>query len=368
MQAGAAIADLRAGDERRAFAEAGGRGRAARALRDVLVDLAVLVRAGAEALHRGDDHARVELVDVLPGEPHAVERAGREVLHQHVALLDQAVEDLAALRVLRVDRDRALVAIEHREVERVRIRHVAQLAARDVADAGPFHLDHVRAHVAEELRAGRTRLHVREVEDAHAFERLAGLAEGLAGRLRKAIAVHRSRGPLRGLDAALLGLAGGLLGGARRTRLGGQHALLVGERLLRRANALGGGLRGAGGAPRLGVRGSAPRGRRLLGHTRCSAFCLLGHINSSERISFLCDPGSRLCRVRDDTSCHFFFLSALCGLRLPMRPDSLPAAGSSTALISVGLPLSIASLTARRSSSGEVAFTPTPPKASIILS
>ena len=95
MQAGAAVADLRAGDERRALAEAGGRGRAAGALRDVLVDLAVLVRTGAEALHRGDDHARVELVDVLPGQPHAVERAGREILHQHVAVLDQPVEDLA---------------------------------------------------------------------------------------------------------------------------------------------------------------------------------------------------------------------------------------------------------------------------------
>ena len=37
----------------------------------------------------------LSLVDVLPGEPHAVERAGREVLHQHVALLDQPIEDLA---------------------------------------------------------------------------------------------------------------------------------------------------------------------------------------------------------------------------------------------------------------------------------
>ncbi len=62
MQAGAAIADLRAGDERRAVAEAGRRGRTAGALGDVLVDLAVLVGAGAEALHRGDDHARVELL------------------------------------------------------------------------------------------------------------------------------------------------------------------------------------------------------------------------------------------------------------------------------------------------------------------
>jgi hypothetical protein len=64
----------------------------------------------------------------------------------------------------------------------------------------------------------------------------------------------------------------------------------------------------------------------------------------------------------------YFFFSLLCGLRLPMRPLSLPAAGSITALIRVGLPESIAALTARFSSSGVVALTPTPPKASIILS
>src|SRR5665213_1207797 len=45
---------------------------------------------------------------------------------------------------------------------------------------------------------------------------------------------------------------------------------------------------------------------------------------------------------RPDGLVYFFLLSTLCGLRLPMRPDSLPAAGSSTALISVGLPESIA--------------------------
>ena len=180
MQAGAAVADLRAGDERRAVAEAGGGSRAAGALRDVLINLAVLVRAGAEALHRGDDHARVELMDVFPGEAHAVERAGCEILHQHVAMLDQPVDDLLALRVLGVDGDRALVAVEHREIEAVRAFDVAQLPARDVADARPLDLDHVGAHIAEQLGAGRARLHMREVEHAHAVERLAGLAIGPA--------------------------------------------------------------------------------------------------------------------------------------------------------------------------------------------
>src|SRR5687768_16459977 len=74
--------------------------------------------------------------------------------------------------------------------------------------------------------------------------------------------------------------------------------------------------------------------------------------------------GFLLCHVRPP----YFLRIALCGLRLPIRLLSLPAAGSSTALISVGLPESIASLTARFNSSGDVALMPTPPKASIILS
>ena len=182
MQAGAAVADLRAGDERRAVAEAGGGGRAAGALRDVLVDLAVLVGAGAEALDRGVDHARVELLDALPGEPHAIERAGREVLDQHVAGLDQALEDLHALLVLAVDGDRALVVVQHREIEAVHLGDVLQLAARDVADAGTLDLDHVGAEPGEQLRAGRARLHVREVEDLDAFECFAHRASCWVGR------------------------------------------------------------------------------------------------------------------------------------------------------------------------------------------
>src|SRR5690606_542706 len=41
----------------------------------------------------------------------------------------------------------------------------------------------------EQLRASRTRLHMREVEDAHTGQRLAVLAEGLARRPREAVAV-----------------------------------------------------------------------------------------------------------------------------------------------------------------------------------
>ena len=108
---------------------------------------------------------------MVEGKPHAVQRARRKILDQNVALLDQPIEDFLALGVFAVDRDRPLAAIEHGEIKAVGTLHVAELAARDVAAAGPFHLDHVSAHIGQKLRAGRSRLHVREVEDAHAVER-----------------------------------------------------------------------------------------------------------------------------------------------------------------------------------------------------
>jgi len=51
-----------------------------------------------------------------------------------------------------------------------------------------------------------------------------------------------------------------------------------------------------------------------------------------------------------------------------MRPLSVPAVSSITALMSVGLRERIAYSIARRSSAGVVALTPTPPNASMILS
>ena len=68
MQSGAAVADLRAGDQRQSVAKAGGRGRAAGALGDVLIDLAVLVRSGTEALDRGHDHLRIDALKSSPTE------------------------------------------------------------------------------------------------------------------------------------------------------------------------------------------------------------------------------------------------------------------------------------------------------------
>jgi len=99
-------------------------------------------------------------VDFFPGETHAVEHARTEILHQHVAALDQRGQDFLALRILGVERDGALVVVEHREIQAVDIRNVLQLSARDIADAGALDLDHVSTEPGQQLRAGRSGLHV----------------------------------------------------------------------------------------------------------------------------------------------------------------------------------------------------------------
>src|SRR5690606_15882438 len=123
-----------------------------------------------KTLDRGINHPRVKLLDAFPGEAHAVEHARREVLHQHVAGLDQALQHLLALGMLRIERDGTLVMIEHRKIEAVRIRDIPKLAAGDIADARPLDLDDVGTEPSEKLRAGRTRLHVREIENTDAFQ------------------------------------------------------------------------------------------------------------------------------------------------------------------------------------------------------
>src|SRR5690348_16272626 len=63
MKSGAAITDSGACHERYAVAETGGRGGAACALRDILVDLAIFIRSRTEALDRGHDHLGIDALD-----------------------------------------------------------------------------------------------------------------------------------------------------------------------------------------------------------------------------------------------------------------------------------------------------------------
>ncbi len=100
MQSGAGIADLRARDQRRTIAKAGCGRRAAGALRDIFINLAVFIRTRPETLHRRINHARVKFLNALPSESHTVEHTRREIFDEHIAGFDQALENFEAFLFL----------------------------------------------------------------------------------------------------------------------------------------------------------------------------------------------------------------------------------------------------------------------------
>src|SRR5262249_44415933 len=117
MQAGAAIANLGSSDKRQALAEACGRGCPARALRDILIDLAILERSRPKPLDRRNDHTGIELLNTSPSKPHAVKNAWREILHQNVADLNERGKNLHPFGIFGVERDRALIVVQHCKIE-----------------------------------------------------------------------------------------------------------------------------------------------------------------------------------------------------------------------------------------------------------
>src|ERR1700716_2631567 len=151
--------------------ETRGRSRAAGALRDVFIDFQVFVMmAVTETLYRSDNHLRIEFADAFPGETHAVERTRAEIFNQYIRFADQLFQHFLAFRLLGVEGQRFLVAVQHREIQCVDAGDVTQLGTRDVARTRPLDLDHVGAEPGQQLRASRTSLHMGEIDDLNAFK------------------------------------------------------------------------------------------------------------------------------------------------------------------------------------------------------
>ena len=81
-------------------------------------------------------------------EAELLHRAAPEVLDQHVGVAHQAQQDLAALRLLEVERDAALVAVQHQERRRDAVDARLAIAARVVAAGQLLDLDDVGAESA----------------------------------------------------------------------------------------------------------------------------------------------------------------------------------------------------------------------------
>src|SRR5207302_7189766 len=117
-----------------------------------------IVRVGAampETRGRGIDEARIALVQAIPAIAELLHRARAEVFDERVGLVEQPLEDLAAVGRFEVERDRFLAAIDRYEIggfavlERTVLAGVITLLRR-------LDPDHSGAELGGPERAGRT--------------------------------------------------------------------------------------------------------------------------------------------------------------------------------------------------------------------
>ena len=171
VQARAHIGHGNAGAHRAAARHAGDPHDAAHALGDLVEARALGIGPVlAEARDRAQDDARVHLLQALVVDAETELHVGAVVLDHHVGLLDQLHEDGEAVRLLEVERDRALVAMQVLEVG-----PMARPAHVHVTGAGRhLDLDAVGAPVGEVAHRGRAGTHPRQVEHGEAGKRSCG--------------------------------------------------------------------------------------------------------------------------------------------------------------------------------------------------
>ncbi len=123
------------------------------------------------ARHRAIDQIRLDGLELLVAQAQFLGATGLEVLDHHVALRQQAVDDLHAFGRLQIHRDGPLVAVHAVVVGGLGLADAHAPVAGVVAPAGVLHLDDIGTKVGQHLAAQRAGEHAREVEHAHAFER-----------------------------------------------------------------------------------------------------------------------------------------------------------------------------------------------------
>ena len=123
-----------------------------------------------EARERCVDQGRVDLLEPRIRQTKLVHDARPEILDENVGGAHEIEKDRLSLRLLQIERDALLVAVEHHEDDAL-VRHVGIAAAGLRLLAGTFDLDDLRPHVAEHHAAERACPCVRQLDDANALQR-----------------------------------------------------------------------------------------------------------------------------------------------------------------------------------------------------
>ena len=128
------------------------------------------------------DEARIDLAQILVGKLQAPHRRRTGVGEEDVGAGAELQQRLARRRLLQVEHEAALVAVEL-QIERAHVRALCRRAgaAHQVAASG-LDLDHVGAVVGEDLRRERAGDHRRGVDDAQPLERGLAVLLGLCRR------------------------------------------------------------------------------------------------------------------------------------------------------------------------------------------
>jgi hypothetical protein len=179
QDAGVDVGDRVAGLGGRASGFAGDGHQAGKALRDQVEAAFVRIRAvTAVSGHRAVDQAGVDFLEDVVAQPQPFQGAAAVVLGQDVGLLHHGQQDLASLRMLQVEGDAALVAVQDHERRRHAVHARLAVAARIVAAGELFDLDHVGAHIGQHHAARGAGHDLREFEHAHAGQRT-GMGSGV---------------------------------------------------------------------------------------------------------------------------------------------------------------------------------------------
>ena len=191
-----------AGAHRPLAGQPGDRHEPGQPLRDLIEARALRVRAFlAEARDAAVHDARVLLRDRLVVDAQAVLHVGAEVLDHDVRAAREPHEQLPPARLLQIQREAALVAVQVLEVEAVAVAAQRLLAGRRRA----LDLDHVRAPVGELAHGGGSGARTAQIQDLDSGERHArSPAVGGCGSARGRL--PESSSPARG-PAARTGYA-----------------------------------------------------------------------------------------------------------------------------------------------------------------
>ena len=140
-----------------------------------------------EAGDRAIDQRGIERAEIVVAEAVFRQRAGLEILQHDVGARRERPHDLLALGIGKIDGDRALAAVDRKEIAGVAgvapglvLEERRSPAAGVVTGAGTFHLHHVGAEVGQNLSGPRPCHDAAEIEHADMRQRSGHVSARLA--------------------------------------------------------------------------------------------------------------------------------------------------------------------------------------------